>query len=155
MQSPVTPGRSLEQPPIPLLADDLGGPSGPPSLGGDEVIAVVPVVKQGRTAVRPGQQVRLRLPAMTSSVAQGTVDEVAGRELEAVPRALVLSGRLPVRLDASGAARPVRTVYEVRVAVAGGTIPAGCVGEARIEAGSMSLLRRLVRFCEITFAAGP
>jgi putative peptide zinc metalloprotease protein len=129
------------------------------SIVGDpaHVDAILCVDQADIPFVQPGQPVRLRLPALSSTVAQGNVVEIAARELENSPRALVLAGRLPVRLDAAGVPRPVRTIYEVRVTVDGPgvSIPAGCVGDARINAGSMSLARRLIRYCEITFADRP
>jgi hypothetical protein len=106
--------------------------------------------------VRPGQTVRLRFPQMGASIAAGTVVEIAARPLEASPYPLVRTERLPSRLENDGTIRPVRTSYEVRVALVGAhkALVDGTVGDARIDVGRMTLARRFQRLMESTFSRG-
>ncbi len=65
--------------------------------------------------VRPGQRVRLQLAMYPTKVITGQVVEIAERNITSVPRELVADQELASRLDDSGAHRPVRTTYSVRV----------------------------------------
>lgn len=105
--------------------------------------------------VRRGQTVSVRLPQLGDVVATGTVTEIAARELEVSPQPLVRTKRLSSRIDEDGTIRPVRPVYEVRVALTDvpETLVVGATGDARIEAGRMTLARRLIRVLGATFVS--
>ena len=69
------------------------------------------------------------------------------------PPELLPDGAVPTRPDEQGVLRPAGTVYQARVAIEQPDRPLviGEAGQARIEAGSLSLGRRLLRSLSRTF----
>jgi putative peptide zinc metalloprotease protein len=104
--------------------------------------------------VQTGQHVRLQLPESGAGVLTGAVSEVATRRLEYSPPPLLATQRLPSRVGEDGQVQPLRTVYEVRVELSETPefLAIDSTGESRIEVGTMTLGRRLLRWFEATFA---
>jgi putative peptide zinc metalloprotease protein len=97
--------------------------------------------------VRPGQPVRLQLAMYPTEVITGQVVEIAERNITNVPRELVADEELASRLDDSGARRPVRTTYSVRVALDEHELHmlSGARGRAKIAVDPQPLARRALR----------
>ena len=97
--------------------------------------------------VRAGQPVRLQLAMYPSSVITGHVTEIAERNLTSVPRELVADQELASRLDDSGARRPIRTTYSVRVTLEKHELHmlSGARGRAKIAVDPQPLRNMLLR----------
>ncbi|HEX2473573.1 MAG TPA: hypothetical protein VHK01_02435, partial [Lacipirellulaceae bacterium] len=97
--------------------------------------------------VRPGQPVRLQLAMYPTSVITGQVTEIAERNVTSVPRELVADQELASRLDDSGARRPVRTTYSVRVTLDEHDLHllSGARGRAKIVVDPQPLAQRALR----------
>jgi len=104
--------------------------------------------------VRKGQPVRIQFAERGEAIVTGVVAEVATRSLEISPSPLVATQRLASRVAESGKVQPLRTTYEVRVELSEvpGFLAVDAAGEARIDVGTMTLARRLLRWFEATFA---
>jgi putative peptide zinc metalloprotease protein len=103
--------------------------------------------------IRAGQDVRIQLDQSANRVLSGTILEVAEIDLKITPVELLPEGSVPTRPDESGILRPVGTMYQARVALAGGcsSILLGQAGRAKIHTAPMSLARRLLRYLSHTF----
>lgn len=119
----------------------------------DRFDAVLAVDQADMLYVRAGQSVRLRFGQSAPRIVTGTVTDVDARPLEAAPAPLVLSRRLAAEVDEDGMARPIRTAFQVRVAIDEASPPfvVGGVGEARIVGEDMTLAARLLRLLRTTF----
>jgi hypothetical protein len=97
--------------------------------------------------VRPGQPVRLQLAMYPAKVITGQVTEIAERNITSVPRELVADQELASRLDESGAHRPVRTTYSVRVTLEEHELQllSGARGRAKIGVDPQPLAQRALR----------
>jgi putative peptide zinc metalloprotease protein len=97
--------------------------------------------------VRPGQQVRLQLSMYSTNVITGQIVEIAERNITNVPRELVADQELASRLDDSGARRPVRTTYSVRVTLDEHELHMlnGARGRAKIAVDPQPLAQRALR----------
>jgi multidrug resistance efflux pump len=97
--------------------------------------------------VRPGQRVRLQLAMYPTNVITGQVLEIAERNITNVPRELVADQELASRLDDSGARRPVRTTYSVRVTLDEHELHmlSGARGRAKIAVDPQPLAQRALR----------
>lgn len=116
-----------------------------------DALIVVDQVNVQRLAV--GQAVTMRFASSGRQTLQGTIGEIAQRDLQVAPANLAAAGRLAVRPDVSGRTRPATTSYQVRVAL-DRTPPdllPGATGLARIELPPQSLARRLLRYASHTF----
>jgi len=106
--------------------------------------------------VKPGQRVRLRVDEWPGSVLSGTITETAAANLEIVSREPAAPRGLPVRVDASGTARPVEAVYQARVALDdhGLRLLLRGRGQARVATEPAPLAQRLYRALRQTFRFG-
>ncbi|HJQ80126.1 MAG TPA: site-2 protease family protein [Lacipirellulaceae bacterium] len=97
--------------------------------------------------VRLGQPVRLQLTMHPAEVLTGTVIEIAERNIASVPRELVADEELASRVDDSGARRPVRTTYSIRVTLDDHDIHVlnGARGRAKIAVDPQPLAQRALR----------
>jgi putative peptide zinc metalloprotease protein len=97
--------------------------------------------------VRLGQSVRLQLAMHPTAVLTGEVSEIAERNITSVPRELSAEQELASRLDESGARRPVRTTYSVRVRLDHHDVHvlSGARGRAKIAVEPQPLAQRALR----------
>jgi putative peptide zinc metalloprotease protein len=97
--------------------------------------------------VRLGQSVRLQLTMHPGAVLTGRVVEIAERNIANVPRELVADQELASRVDDSGARRPMRTTYSVRVALDEHELHVlgGARGRAKIAVAPQPLAQRAIR----------
>ncbi len=105
--------------------------------------------------VAEGQRVELVCHGFTETVWQGTIDEVARLDLQAVPPQLAAraGGPIPTRTDSSGRERPLHACYVARVALddpSGGLRP-GLRTTAKIHVGQQSWGTWLARQAAQTF----
>lgn len=86
----------------------------------EEFEAVLYVEQSELPFVEVGQTVRVQLDAFPARTLEGVVRDIAQRESEAVPAALLSTsgGELPARLEETGGATAAVRCYEVRVALA-------------------------------------
>jgi putative peptide zinc metalloprotease protein len=103
--------------------------------------------------VRAGQEVRVLLDQSPDRVLSGRILEVAEIDLKVTPAELLPEGTVPTRPDESGVPRPVSTMYQARVALAGAesSVLIGQAGRAKIYTAPLSLARRLSRYLSHTF----
>jgi putative peptide zinc metalloprotease protein len=105
--------------------------------------------------IRPGQSVEIKLNEYRAQTLAGQITQVAQIDLEKVP--LVLShktgGELPTVTDKAGRERPIRVAYQARVPLSQAEFPilSGFHGRAKVEVGSETLGRRVVRYVRQTF----
>jgi putative peptide zinc metalloprotease protein len=127
-------------------------------VGDPQAFEAVALVDEGDVErVVEGQVVALQLALWPGKRLTGRVVEVARRDADAAPPELVESGQLTVRRDRQGAARPLETVYQVRIALDPHDLPLvnRARGDARIHAVARPAgqlftdwLRRTFRFEE-------
>ncbi len=110
--------------------------------------AVLYVAQEQIDLVRNGDPVTVRLDQSPPRKLAGRVAEISKLDLEVVPRALSASGDLPIRPAAGGPKRPLKTLYQVRVALDDreADLLIGARGRAGISVGPRSLLQRLLRY---------
>ena len=105
--------------------------------------------------VRVNQPVRLRLPQVSDRVLEGTVVEVAARNVDSPPLELLRRQLVAAQPSAAtgGFPRSRDVLYEVRVMIPNPphALLSRGTGEAKIEVGTNSLFERLVRFLRLTF----
>ena len=103
--------------------------------------------------VRAGQEVRVQLDQSPDKVLSGTIMEVAEIDLKITPAELLPEGTVPTRQDESGVLRPVSTMYQARVSLAGSdsSILIGQAGRAKIYTAPLSFAKRLSRYLSHTF----
>jgi hypothetical protein len=82
-----------------------------------------------------------------TEILTGKVVEIAERNIASVPRELVADQALASRVDDSGARRPVRTTYSIRVALDehDSRLLSGARGRAKIEVDPQPLAQRALR----------
>ena len=97
--------------------------------------------------VRPGHAVRLQLAMHPTAVLTGKVVEIAERNIASVPRELVADQQLASRVDDSGARRPMRTTYSVRVKLDEHDLEvlSGARGRAKVAVDPQPLAQRAIR----------
>jgi putative peptide zinc metalloprotease protein len=97
--------------------------------------------------VRPGHAVRLQLAMHPTAVLTGKVVEIAERNIASVPRELVADQELASRMDDSGARRPMRTTYSVRVKLDQHDLEvlSGARGRAKVAVDPQPLAQRAIR----------
>jgi putative peptide zinc metalloprotease protein len=97
--------------------------------------------------VRRGQKVRLQLAMHSADVLTGQVVEIAERNIASVPPELVADQELASHLDESGARRPLRTTYSVRVKLNAHDLHllSGARGRAKIIVYPQPLAQRAIR----------
>jgi len=97
--------------------------------------------------VRLGQSVRLQLAMHPTAILMGEVTEIAERNITSVPRELAAEQELASRMDESGARRPVRTTYSVRVRLDEHhmRLLSGARGRAKIAVDPQPLAQRSLR----------
>ena len=99
--------------------------------------------------VRPGQSVELKLDAYPNRVFDGTIEELAYRQLESSPPQLSTraGGELPTKSDATGRERPLRSCYQARVKLKQDAelLQPGFRGRAKIHAGKQTCAEWLTR----------
>jgi len=105
--------------------------------------------------VARGQRVDLKLDAFPWRTLSGTVAEIAETHIEGGSERLSVKagGSVPTRTDGAGRERPISTSYEALMVVddAEGLLTSGMRGTARIEVGSRSVGRWLLRLLWQTF----
>jgi putative peptide zinc metalloprotease protein len=109
--------------------------------------AVVFVDETDVSYVRVGQSVRLQLAMHPAALFTGRVAEIADRNIASVPRELAAEQEIANRPDDSGARRPVRTTYSVRVTLDEHDAPvlSGARGRAKIAVDAQPLAQRALR----------
>ena len=123
-------------------------------VGDPAALEAVALVDQADVElVHEGQRVHVRLNQFPGRRLRGIVREIAKIELDQQPRALLASGQLPSGKDAEGAAVPVTTSYQARIALQddGRPLLGGAPGTCRIAVQPQSLASRLSRFVNRTF----
>jgi putative peptide zinc metalloprotease protein len=97
--------------------------------------------------LRPGHAVRLQLAMHPTTVLTGKVVEIAERNIASVPRELVADQELASRMDDSGARRPMRTTYSVRVKLDEHDLEvlSGARGRAKVAVDPQPLAQRALR----------
>ena len=126
-------------------------------IGAPDRLEAVLVVDQANVEfVEPGQTVRLRLDQLPSRILRGKVSEVGELDLKLAPRELVARNDFSVAEDATGQWRPLRTSYQVRVALDdhGQGLIIGATGEAKIGIAPEPLYRRLHRYASDILRVG-
>jgi putative peptide zinc metalloprotease protein len=96
--------------------------------------------------VRVDQRVRVLFPVAPTVVLAGRVEEIAKRNILTVPNELAVEQTLANRPDATGARRPLRTSYSVRVALDDHDVDllTGARGSAKISVEPQTLGQRLL-----------
>jgi len=123
-------------------------------IGDAATLEAVLLLDQGDVEfVEAGQKVRVQLDQLPGQPLSGTVREVAKVDLKVTPPEFLPEGVIPTRADASGIERPVNTVYQARVEISAVEQPLliGQAGVAKIDAGRLSLARRLARYLSQVF----
>ena len=117
------------------------------------VEAVLIVDEREIEFVRANDRVRLQFDASGAAVLEGTVIEVAERTLVDAPQELLVAGRLPSQVDASGERRSASTGFQVRVRLAPESprLPLDAIGQAKIITTPQSLAERGLRWMSATF----
>jgi putative peptide zinc metalloprotease protein len=103
--------------------------------------------------IKAGQAARIQLDQWPGEILPGTITEVAEVDLKVTPRELIAHKDLPTRPDAAGVERLVNASYQARVRLDehGARLLIDAQGRGKIDAGSMTLGRRLYRFLARTF----
>ena len=103
--------------------------------------------------VQVGQTARIQLDQWPSAILSGTITEVAEVDLKVTPRELIAHEDLPTRADAAGVERPLNASYQARVQLSehDARLLIDAQGRGKIDAGAMTLGRRLYRFLARTF----
>lgn len=122
-----------------------------------EGLTALAIVEQSDVAlVEPGASARLVLPQASGGAIAGTVEEVSRLEVDRAPAELLAAGLIPVATNATGAAQPVQTAYQVRIALK--TTPrdaiAGQVARVAIAAPAQPLATRIARWLGDSFRFG-
>ncbi len=123
------------------------------TLGDPARLEAVLVIDQADMKfVRPGQSVRMKLDPMPGRVLEGTITEVAKRDLKVAPRELAADGGLAVRMDRDATPRPASVSYQARATLAAcpPELLVAARGQAKIEAERRSLAARFYhRFLQL------
>ncbi len=105
--------------------------------------------------VREGQDVEIIMDAFPSKTFRGQIAQIAEIELASTPPQLTTraGGELLTQTEAGGAERPVNTSYQVRVPLANpdGQLLVGLRGQAKVLAGSRTIVQRVGRYLARTF----
>jgi putative peptide zinc metalloprotease protein len=103
--------------------------------------------------VEAGQRVRIRLDQRPGKDLEGRITEVSRLDIESAPPELIATGRLPIRALSGGREALVGVFYRVKVTLndTGFELLPGAAGRARVDVGSLSLGRRLLRYLNSTF----
>jgi putative peptide zinc metalloprotease protein len=119
--------------------------------------AVVFVDETDLPYVRVGQQARVRLAHAIAAEVTGRVVEIAEINAETAPAELALQHDLAVRRDDTGAQRPVRTIYQVRLVLDASDTPRliGARGMARITVDPQTIAKRIARWVGRTVSIDP
>jgi putative peptide zinc metalloprotease protein len=129
----------------------------------DRLEAVMLVDESEVEFVQNGQRVALKLDALSWLTIHGTIEQIAENRVDVMsPRLSVKSGgSVPTVTDASGRERPLSAHYEAsmvlpsdetaRLSLEPGTLTPGMRGTARIDVGSRTVGRWLLRLLWQTF----
>jgi putative peptide zinc metalloprotease protein len=119
--------------------------------------AVVFVDETDLPYVRVGQQARLQLEYANADVVTGRVVEIAEINALATPAELASQHDVAVRRDDSGAPAPIRTTYQVRLALDTSDVPRliGTRGVAQILVDPQTIVERIVRWVRRTISIDP
>lgn len=129
----------------------------------DRLEAVMLVDESEVEFVQVGQQVALKLDALSWLTVRGTIDQIAENRVDTMsPRLSVKSGgSVPTVTDASGRERPISAHYEAsmllpadeaaRLGLEPGTLTPGMRATARIEVGNRTIGQWLLRLLWQTF----
>ena len=105
--------------------------------------------------VHVGQEVEIKLDALTWTSFEGQVDEKSERDMEQAPRSMASQGGgdLATQTDSAGAERPLSATYQATVHFddPDGVVGVGYRGRARIHAGTQTLGARIWRYLARTF----
>lgn len=96
--------------------------------------------------IKTGQTVRLKFNIAPDNILSGQVEEVAKRNIDTVPIELAAERDLAIRPDATGALRPLRATYSVRVAIDehNADLLTGALGQAKILVEPQSFAQRML-----------
>jgi putative peptide zinc metalloprotease protein len=123
-------------------------------LVGDEesLDAVVFVDEADLPYVQVGQRVSVRLEHAIADEITGQVVEIAEINTEVAPAELTAQHDVAVRRNESGARAPIRTIYQVRVALDATNTPMliGARGRAQIVVDPQTIAQRVTRWLRHT-----
>lgn len=119
--------------------------------------AVILVDETDVPYVRVGQSARIRLEHALSKILTGQVVEIAEVNVESAPPELVSQHEIAVQADSAGAARPIRSLYQVRVAIEASDVPLliGARASARIQVEPQTIAQRVMRWLSRTLTIEP
>ncbi len=103
--------------------------------------------------IKRRQQVRLTFDEAPGVVLRGEVEEIAQEDVADVPAELAVDQQVAHQVDASGRRRPLRTAYQIRVALDphDAHLVMGARGRGKVLAPPQTLAQRLVRLIRETF----
>jgi hypothetical protein len=115
---------------------------------------VLHVAQEDIELVAVGQRVKVMMEHQPGEVIEGTITEIAKRDLSDMPRELAAAGDLPSKADPQGVVRPLDTWYQARVKFDHDPpyLLAGIHGRAQISVAPSPLLARAARWLKQTFS---